>query len=37
VNLWRDTISGVANVLLPLNEAGLRAEWVPFVGFEGTW
>ena len=34
VNLWRDTVFGVVNVLVPLNEDGVRTGVVPLVGVE---
>lgn len=33
-NLWRDTIIAFANVVLPLNEAGVRTGVIPLVGVE---
>jgi len=35
--LWRDTIIGFANVLVPLNESGLRSEPIPLVGLEAAF
>jgi hypothetical protein len=37
VALWRDTIIGFANVVVPLNDAGVRFEPIPLVGFEATF
>lgn len=37
VNLWRDTIFGFANVLLPLNDEGIHTAPIPLVGFEATF
>ncbi len=37
VNLWRDTLFGFANVLVPLNDEGIHTDPIPLVGFEATW
>ena len=37
VALWRDTIIGFANVVVPLNNAGVRFEPIPLVGMEATF
>lgn len=37
VNLWRDTVIGFANVLLPLNDAGIQTKPVPLVGVEAVF
>ena len=37
VNLWRDTVFGIANVLLPLNNDGFRADVIPLIGFEAAF
>jgi hypothetical protein len=37
VNLWRDTLIGFANVLLPLNDEGFRSDVIPLVGLEATF
>ena len=37
VNLWRDTVFGLVNVILPLNDAGFRSEVVPLVGLEAAF
>jgi hypothetical protein len=37
VNLWRDTVFGIANVLLPLNSDGFRADVIPLIGFEAAF
>jgi len=37
VNLWRDTVFGFANVLIPLNDQGIRTDPIPLVGFEATF
>jgi hypothetical protein len=37
VNLWRDTLIGFANVILPLNDDGVRADFIPLVGLEATF
>ena len=34
VNLWRDTVFGMANVVVPINRDGVRASVVPLVGIE---
>lgn len=35
--LWRDTIFGFVNVVVPLNDGFVRTEPIPIVGFEGTF
>lgn len=37
VNLWRDTVIGFANVLVPLNDAGIQTKPVPLVGVEAVF
>lgn len=37
VSLWRDTIFGFANVLVPLNDKGIHTDPIPMVGFEATF
>ena len=37
VNLWRDTIFGFANVLVPLTDQGIGTAPIPLVGFEATF
>ena len=37
VNLWRDTLIGFANAIVPLNDDGLRADVIPLVGIEATF
>lgn len=38
VNLWRDTVFGVANVLVPANpDAGARASVIPLAGIEAVF
>ena len=37
VNLWRDTVIGFTNVLLPLNDAGIQTKPVPLVGVEAVF
>ena len=34
VNLWRDTLIGFANVIVPLSNDGFRSDAIPTVGFE---
>ena len=34
VNLWRDTVFGIGNVIIPANQQGIRASVVPMVGIE---
>jgi hypothetical protein len=34
VNLWRDTVFGMWNVMVPINHDGVRASVVPLVGVE---
>ena len=34
VNLWRDTVFGMVNVIVPVNRDGVRASVVPLVGIE---
>ena len=33
-NLWRDTVIAFANVVVPLNQAGVRMDLIPLVGVE---
>lgn len=37
VNLWRDTLFGFANVLIPLNDQGIQTDPIPLVGVEATF
>jgi len=37
VNLWRDTVFGFANVLIPLANEGIGTDPIPLVGFEATF
>jgi len=37
VNLWPDLLIGFANVILPLNRDGIRADVIPLVGLEATF
>jgi hypothetical protein len=37
VNLWRDVLIGFANALVPLNDAGFRADVIPMAGIEGAF
>jgi hypothetical protein len=37
VNLWRDTVFGFANVLIPLLDQGIHTDPIPLVGFEATF
>jgi len=37
VNLWRDTVFGFANVLVPLTDQGIGTAPIPLVGFEATF
>jgi len=34
VNLWRDTVIGFANAILPLNDDGVRSNVIPTIGVE---
>lgn len=34
VNLWRDTVIGFANAIIPLNDAGIRTGVIPLAGVE---
>ncbi|MCI0636014.1 MAG: DUF3187 family protein, partial [Actinobacteria bacterium] len=34
VNLWRDTVFGFANVLVPLSDEGIHTDPIPLIGFE---
>lgn len=36
-NLWRDTVFGFANVLIPLLDEGIHTDPIPLVGFEATF
>ena len=36
-NLWRDTLFGFANVLIPLTDQGIGTAPIPLVGFEATF
>ena len=37
VNLWRDTVFGFADVILPLNRDGFRSDVIPLVGVEAAF
>jgi hypothetical protein len=37
VNLWRDTIFGFGNVLIPLLDEGIHTDPIPLVGIEATF
>jgi hypothetical protein len=37
VDLWRDTVFGFANVILPLNRDGFRSDVIPLVGVEAAF
>ncbi|MGH7895662.1 MAG: hypothetical protein ACREQL_13405 [Candidatus Binatia bacterium] len=37
VDLWRDTVFGVANVIVPANRGGIRANVIPLVGIEAVF
>ena len=37
VDLWRDIVMGFANVIIPLNDDGVRAAVIPTVGIEATF
>jgi len=37
VVLWRDTLIGFANVLVPLNHDGARSDVIPLAGLEATF
>jgi hypothetical protein len=37
MNLWRDTVFGFANVLIPLGDQGIQSDPIPLVGFEATF
>jgi len=37
VNLWRDTVFGMFNVVVPANQDAVRASVVPLVGIEATF
>jgi hypothetical protein len=37
VNLWRDTVFGFANVLIPLNDQGIHTDPIPLLGLEATF
>jgi hypothetical protein len=37
VNLWRDTLIGFGNVIIPLNSSEFRPEPIPTVGFEAAF
>jgi hypothetical protein len=37
VNLWRHTVFGFANVLIPLNDQGIHTNVIPLVGVEATF
>jgi hypothetical protein len=37
LNLWRDTVFGFADVILPLNDEGFRSDVIPLVGLEAAW
>jgi hypothetical protein len=37
VHVWRERLTGFANVLVPLDENGVHTEPVPLVGLEATF
>jgi len=37
VDLWRDTVFGFVNVLLPLDRAGFRSDVIPLIGLEAAF
>lgn len=37
VNLWRDSVFGFANVLVPLTDQGIHTAPIPLVGLEATF
>ena len=37
VNLWRDTLFGFANVIVPLNDEGIRSDAIPTFGLEASF
>ena len=37
VNLWRDTLFGIANVVVPANQQGVRSSVVPLIGLEAVF
>lgn len=37
IALWRDTVMGFANVVIPLNTEGVRFDPLPLVGIEATF
>jgi hypothetical protein len=37
VNMWRDTVFGFANVLIPLSNQGIHTDVIPLVGVEATF
>jgi len=37
VNLWRDTLIGFVNAIVPLNADGFRSDVIPLVGIEATF
>jgi hypothetical protein len=37
VNLWRDSVFGIFNVVVPANQDGVRASVIPLVGIEATF
>jgi hypothetical protein len=37
VNVWRDMVFGFANVLVPLNDEGIKTGVIPLVGIEATF
>jgi hypothetical protein len=37
VTLWGDTVFGIVNVVVPLNEQGVRSDVIPLVGIEAAF
>jgi len=37
VNVWRDTVFGFANVIVPLNDEGVRSDAIPTFGIESSF
>ena len=37
MNLWRDTLIGFVNAIVPLNADGFRSDVIPLVGIEATF
>ena len=37
VNLWRDTVIGFVNAIVPLNRDGFRSDVIPLAGIEAAF